>query len=68
MYKVSYYTLAKLSSDKIGNIKQFGDTYYTEHKIENIQKELEKIVDITYKNKYIPVITNIEQIKGHCDM
>lgn len=66
MYKVEYYTLAVCSDNSIGNIKQFNNTWYTENSISVIEEELKKAVNILYgNNKYIPIITNIQQIKGH---
>lgn len=68
MYKVDYYTLAICDGGKsIGNIKQFNDTWYTEQPISVLEEELKRVVDIIHGDgKYVPVITNIEQIKGHC--
>lgn len=68
MYKVNYYTLAVLDNGKdVGNIKQFNDVWYTEQPISIHEKELKRVLDIIYgENKYIPIITNIEKIKGHC--
>lgn len=66
MYKVNYYTLAKCNDGTIGNIKQYSDTWYTDQKIEVIPKELQRVIDIRKGNdKYVPVIMNIENIKGH---
>lgn len=50
----------------VGNIMQYSDTWYTENYIEDIPKALAHVVD-TRKGagKYIPVIINIENIKGH---
>ena len=66
MYKVDYYTLARCGDDSIGNILQYSDTWYTENFIKDIPKALCHVVD-TRKGvgKYIPVIKNIENIKGH---
>jgi hypothetical protein len=66
LYKVDYYTLAKNKEGKIGNIEQFRNTYYTEHRLELIQPELERVLNIMYgSEKFHPVLTNIELIKGH---
>jgi len=68
MYKVKYEALAKMSDGSCGNITQFRNTYYTEHKIEDIPKELQRALDIIYesrKTKYVPFITEIEYIEGH---
>lgn len=66
MYKVDYYILAKCGDDSIGNILQYSDTWYTENFIEDIPKALAHVVDIRKgAGKYIPVIKNIENIKGH---
>ena len=65
MYKVDYYTLGRCSDGSVGNIKQFSDIWYTEQDLDVLQKELKRTVDIKYNNKYVPVITNIELIKGH---
>lgn len=66
MYKVDYYTFARCGDDTVGNIMQYSDTWYTENFIEDIPKALAHVVD-TRKGagKYIPVIKNIENIKGH---
>ena len=66
MYKVDYYTFARCVDGAVGNIMQYSDTWYTENYIEDIPKALAHVVD-TRKGtgKYIPVITNIENIKGH---
>lgn len=66
MYKVDYYTLARYVDDSIGNILQYSDTWYTENFIEDIPKALSHVIDVRKgAGKYIPVITNIESIKGH---
>lgn len=66
MYKVEYYTLFKGKDGKVGNIEQFKNTYYTEHNLDSIQGELERVLRIIHEgDKYHPVITNIELIKGH---
>lgn len=68
MYKVKYETYTKNLGEIVGNIVQFRDTYYTEHKIEDIPKELQRVLDIKYenkKNKHVPFITEIEYLEGH---
>lgn len=66
MYKVDYYTFARCGDGTVGNIKQYFDTWYTENFIEDIPKALEHVVDARKgAGKYIPVIMNIENIKGH---
>ena len=66
MYKVDYYTFARCGDDSIGNILQYSDTWYTENFIEDIPKALCHVVDARKgAEKYIPVIKNIENIKGH---
>ncbi len=66
MYKVDYYTLAKCDDDSIGNVKQYSDIWYTEQKIEVIPKELQRVINLRKgADKYVPVITNIENIGGH---
>lgn len=66
MYKVNYFTLAKCNDGTVGNIKQYYDIWYTDQEIEVIPKELQRVVDIRKgSDKYVPVITNIESIKGH---
>lgn len=66
MYKVDYYTLAILDGDKVGNIKQFDNIWYTEHEISVLEKELQRAVDIKYgDNKYKSIVKTIEAIKGH---
>ena len=58
MYKVDYYTFARCGDDSIGNILQYSDTWYP--------KALCHVVDARKgAGKYIPVIKNIENIKGH---
>lgn len=66
MYRVDYYTLAICEDGSIGNIKQYSDTWYTDFEISVIEGNL-KIVIANRKglNKYYPVITCIEKIKGH---
>lgn len=68
MYKVKYDAYSKCLDGSVGNIMQFRDTYFTEHKIEDIPKELQRVLDIKYenrKNKYAPFITEIEYLEGH---
>jgi NRPS condensation-like uncharacterized protein len=68
MYKVRYDAYSKSSDGSIGNIVQYRDTYFTEHKIEDIPKELQKVLDIIRedkKYKVVPFITEIEYIEGH---
>lgn len=66
MYKVNYYTLARRDDSSVGNVGQYSDIWYTEHEIEVIPKELQRVINIRKgADKYIPVITNIENIKGH---
>lgn len=67
MYKVDYYTLGICRDGSVGNIKQFSNTWYTEQKLENnLEYELKRVLNIMYGDeKYHPVITNIELIKGH---
>lgn len=66
MYKVNYYTLAKCNDGSIGNVRQYSDIWYTEQEIEIISKELQRIISLRKgTDKYAPVITNIEKIKGH---
>lgn len=67
MYKVEYYTLAVCNDNSAGNIKQFSSTWYTEQRISVHEKELKRVVDIIYgPDRYVPVITKIEYINGHC--
>ena len=66
MYKVDYYTLAKCDDGSIGHVKQYSDIWYTEQKIEVIPKELQRVINLRKgADKYVPVITNIENIGGH---
>lgn len=66
MYKVNYFTLGICKDGDIGNILQYRDTYYTEHKIETIPDELQRVVDLLKgENKYVSVIEKIEYIDGH---
>lgn len=66
MYKVDYYTLAKCDDGSIGNVRQYSDIWYTEQNIEVIPKELQRVINLRKgAGKYIPVIKNIENIKGH---
>lgn len=66
MYKVDYHAFARCGDGSVGNIKQYFDTWYTEHEIEVIPKELQRIINLRKgADKYVPVITNIESIKGH---
>lgn len=66
MYKVDYYTLGKYFNGTVGNILQYSDTWYTEQKIEVLQEELQRVINIIKgDDKYKPVITNIAKIKGH---
>lgn len=71
MYKVDYYTLAVVKDsstgkESIGNIKQYNDILYTDFNIEDIPNALEaSIANRKGIGKYVAVITNIEQIKGH---
>lgn len=65
LYKVNYYTLSKCEDGSIGNIKQYSDVWYTEVSIQNIPAVLKQVVKDKKKDKYVPVITNIEMIEGH---
>jgi len=66
MYKVNYYTLARCDDGSVGNVKQYSDVWYTEHEIEVIPKELQRVINLRKgSDKYVPVITNIESIEGH---
>lgn len=66
MYKVNYYTLAKCDDGSVGNVKQYSDVWYTEHEIEVIPKELQRVINLRKgSDEYVPVITNIESIEGH---
>lgn len=66
MYKVNYYTLARCDDGSVGNVKQYSDVWYTEHEIEVIPKELQRVINLKKgADKYVPVITNIESIEGH---
>lgn len=66
MYKVNYYTLAICDDGSVGNVRQYSDVWYTEQKIEEIPKELQRAINLRKgANKYVPVITNIESIEGH---
>lgn len=66
MYKVNYYTLAKCDDGSVGNVRQYSDVWYTEHEIEVIPKELQRVINLRKgSDKYVPVITNIESIEGH---
>ena len=71
MYKVKYYTLAKLNDGTIGNCEQFRDTYYTEHSIPNIPIALQNNIDRKYdgkKTQYVVMITEILRIDGHMEL
>lgn len=66
MYKVNYYTLARCDDGSVGNVRQYSDVWYTEHEIEVIPKELQRVINLRKgSDKYVPVITNIESIEGH---
>lgn len=68
MYKVKYDAYSKSSDGSVGNIVQFRDTYFTEHKIEDIPTELQRVLDIMRENKkykFVPFIIEIEYIEGH---
>lgn len=66
MYKVNYYTLAKCKNGSVGNIIQYFSAWYTEHSIENIPQELQKVIDAKKGiDKYVPVITKIKKVDGH---
>lgn len=66
MYKVNYYTLARCDDGSVGNVKQYSDVWYTEHEIEVIPKELQRVINLKKgADKYVPIITNIESIEGH---
>lgn len=66
MYKVNYYTLTRCDDGSVGNVKQYSDVWYTEHEIEVIPKELQRVINLRKgSDKYVPVITNIESIEGH---
>lgn len=68
MWKVDYYTLAVCEDGSLGNVKQYSDTWYTEHELEDLYTELQKVIDaIKGKNKYHPVVERIENIRGHGD-
>lgn len=62
---MNYYTLSKCKDGSIGNIKQYSDVWYTEVCIQSIPAVLEEVVKDKKKNKYVPVVTNIEMIEGH---
>lgn len=66
MYKVNYCTFARCDDGSVGNVIQYSDIWYTEHEIEVIPKELQRVINIRKgADKYVPVITNIESIEGH---
>lgn len=66
MYKVNYYTLARCDDGSVGNVRQYSDVWYTEHEIEVIPKELQRVINLRKESdKYVPAITNIESIEGH---
>ena len=66
MYKVDYYTFARCEDGRVLNIKQYYDTWYTDHEIEVIPKELQRVINIIKgEDKYVPIIISIEKIKGH---
>lgn len=66
MYKVDYYITARNGEENIEDIKRNSNTWYTECFIENIPKALSHTVDTRNgAGKYIPVIMNIENIRGH---
>ena len=66
MYKVNYYTLARCDDGSVGNVRQYSDVWYTEHEIEVIPKELQRVISLRkVADKYVPVVTNIESIEGH---
>ena len=65
MYKVNYYTLARCDDGSVGNVRQYSDVWCTEHEIEVIPKELQRVINLRKgSDKYVPVITNIESIEG----
>jgi hypothetical protein len=66
MYKVDYYTLAKFDDGSIGNVRQYSDIYYTDVSIGKIPTILQDVIDVRKGlDKYVPVITRIEFVKGH---
>ena len=66
MYKVNYFITAKEEDGSASNIMQSSDIWYTNIEIEEIPKELPKVLNSRRgDDKYLPVITNIERIKGH---
>jgi hypothetical protein len=68
MYKVRYYTVAKMNDGTCGNIEQFRNTYFTENEIQDIPKELQNTLDVMYSNRkttFVPVIMEIELLEGH---
>lgn len=62
-YKVNYYTLAIMSDDKIGNIKQETGHVFTDTKIEDIPAKLNEHLK---PKKRVGVIEKIEDMKGVC--
>lgn len=68
MYRVEYYTLAVCNDKTIGNVMQYSDTWYTDQSIDVIPTELQRVINIRKgADKYVPVITSINKIKGHLD-
>lgn len=58
--------MARCDDGSVGNVRQYSDVWYTEHEIEVIPKELQRVINLRKgSDKYVPVITNIESIEGH---
>jgi hypothetical protein len=62
-YKVNYYTLAKMSDGRTGNLEQDRGQFYTDLTIENIPKRLNEYLE---PKKQIGIITKIEDVEGVC--
>lgn len=62
LYKVYYSTVAILQDGTIGNLKQGGNTLFTNHPIEEIQGVIN---DFLKPKKLVAVIHSIERLSGH---
>ncbi len=60
-YKVSFYTLAKMSDGRIGNIRQSSDVCYTDIEIEEIPSMLDRALE---PKKRVAVIQEIKKVDG----
>ena len=62
-YKVSYYTLALMPDDKVGNIKQEVSHVFTDLPISEIPAKLNEFLK---PKDRVGVIEKIEDVKGEC--